>query len=77
MPSITIYSTPTCPFCIMAKNFFKKNNIAYAEKNVAADQEAAQEMIKISGQMGVPVIEIGEEIIIGFDEQKIKKILGI
>lgn len=75
--SITIYSTPTCPFCIMAKNFFKKNNIAYTEKNVAADQEAAQEMIKISGQMGVPVIEIGEEIIIGFDEQKIKKILGI
>lgn len=77
MLSVTIYSTPTCPFCIMAKNFFKKNNIAYVEKNVAADQEAAQEMIKISGQMGVPVIEIGEEIIIGFDEQKIKKILGI
>lgn len=75
--SVVIYSTPTCPFCIMAKNFFKKHNVAYTEKNVAADQEAAQEMIKKSGQMGVPVIEIGEEIIVGFDEQKIKKILEI
>ena len=76
MPT-TIYSTPTCPFCIMAKNFFKKHNVSYAEKDVSSDQEAAQEMIKKSGQMGVPVIEIDKEIIIGFDEEKIAELLKI
>ncbi|TAN57761.1 glutaredoxin family protein [Patescibacteria group bacterium] len=75
--SITIYSTPTCPYCIMAKNFFKKHDVAYNEKDVAADQMAAQEMIKKSGQMGVPVIEVDGEIIIGFDEAMLKKILKI
>ena len=73
--SLTIYSTPTCPYCIMAKNFFKKYNIAYNEKDVAADQMAAQEMIKKSGQMGVPVIEVDNEIMVGFDEERLKKIL--
>ena len=77
MPSIVIYSTPTCPFCVMAKNFFKKHNVSYAEKDVSSDQEAAQEMIKKSGQMGVPVIEIDKEIIIGFDEEKIAELLKI
>ena len=61
----------------MAKNFFKKHNIAYDEKDVAADQIAAQEMIKKSGQMGVPVIEIDEKIIIGFDQEKIAELLKI
>ena len=75
--SITIYSTSTCPYCIMAKNFFKKHNIAYEEKDVSSDQEAAQEMIKKSGQMGVPVIEIDKEIIIGFDEIKLKSYLKL
>ena len=77
MSSIVIYSTPTCPFCIMAKNFFKKHNVSYAEKDVSSDQEAAQEMIKKSGQMGVPVIEIDQEIIIGFDEIKLKSYLKL
>ena len=77
MSSIVIYSTPTCPFCIMAKNFFKKHNVSYAEKDVSSDQEAAQEMIKKSGQMGVPVIEIDKEIIIGFDEIKLKSYLKL
>jgi len=76
MPT-TIYSTPTCPFCIMAKNFFKKHNVSYAEKDVSSDQEAAQEMVKKSGQMGVPVIEIDEKIIIGFDQEKIAELLKI
>ena len=76
MPT-TIYSTPTCPFCIMAKNFFKKHNVSYAEKDVSSDQEAAQEMVKKSGQMGVPVIEIDEKIIIGFDKEKIAELLKI
>ena len=73
MPSIVIYSTPTCPYCIMAKNFFKKHNVSYAEKDVSSDQEAAQEMIKKSGQMGVPVIEVDNEIMVGFDEERLKK----
>ena len=74
---ITIYSTPTCPYCIMAKNFFKKHNVSYVEKDVSSDQEAAQEMVKKSGQMGVPVIEIDEKIIIGFDQEKIAELLKI
>ncbi|MEK7130693.1 MAG: glutaredoxin family protein [Patescibacteria group bacterium] len=77
MSSIVIYSTPTCPFCIMAKNFFKKHNIAYEEKDVAADQTAAQEMIKKSGQMGVPVIEVDGDIMVGFDEAKLTELLKI
>jgi len=61
----------------MAKNFFKKHNVSYAEKDVSSDQEAAQEMVKKSGQMGVPVIEIDEKIIIGFDQEKIAELLKI
>jgi len=75
--SLTIYSTPTCPFCIMAKNFFKKHNVSYAEKDVSSDQEAAQEMVKKSGQMGVPVIIIGDELTVGFDRAKVAKLLGL
>lgn len=77
MSPVLIYTTPTCPFCIMAKNFFKQHNIAYTEKDVAADQTAAQEMIKKSGQMGVPVIEVDGGIIIGFDEARLKGVLKI
>lgn len=76
-PEITIYSTPSCTFCKQAKEFFTANNIAYTEHNVAEDLEKRQEMIQKSGQMGVPVIFIGEEMIIGFDEGKVKEILGM
>lgn len=74
---ITVYSTTTCPFCIRAKQFLKDNNIAFEEIDVAENHEKAQEMIKKSGQMGVPVIEIDGEIIVGFDKDKIKEALGI
>ncbi len=74
---VTIYSTPYCVYCKMAKEFFKKNNIAYEEKDVASDTAAQQEMIASSGQMGVPVIRIGERIIIGFDQPAIKEALGM
>lgn len=74
---VTIYSTPTCPYCLQAKAYFKENKIEYDEVDVAADQEKAQEMIEKSGQMGVPVIDIGGEIIIGFDKAKIDKELGL
>ena len=77
MPNITIYSTPTCHFCHMAKNFFKENNVAYTEHNVASDLEKRKEMIEKSGQMGVPVIIIGQELVVGFNQPKIAKLLNL
>lgn len=77
MPNVTIYSTPTCVYCNMAKTFFKSNNVAYTEHNVAADLEKRKEMIDKTGQMGVPVIEVGSDVIVGFNEPKIRVALGI
>jgi len=75
--AVTIYSTPVCHFCETAKTFFKENNVAYTEHDVAADADKRQEMIDISGQMGVPVIQIGQDIVIGFDEDKLKELLKV
>ncbi|WP_058485718.1 glutaredoxin family protein [Defluviitalea phaphyphila] len=77
MNNITVYSTPTCPFCHMVKDYLKKNNFSYRDINVAEDQVAAQEMIRKSGQMGVPVIDIDGNIVVGFDRNKINSLLGI
>lgn len=77
MPQVTIYSTPTCTYCNMAKSFFKANNVAYTEHNVAADLEKRKEMIDKTGQMGVPVIDLGGKLVIGFDEPKIRTALGL
>ena len=77
MQNVTIYSTPSCHFCHMAKEFFKENNVAYTEYNVASNLEKRQEMMEKSGQMGVPVIVIGDEITVGFDRPKIAKMLGL
>ena len=74
---VIVYSTPYCVYCKMAKEFFKKNNIAFDEKDVANDLAAQQEMIASSGQMGVPVIKIGAKIIIGFDQPRIREALGM
>ncbi|MBN2094039.1 MAG: glutaredoxin family protein [Candidatus Zambryskibacteria bacterium] len=75
--SVIIYSTPTCHFCHMAKGFFDERGIKYTDYDVLADTEKRQEMIKKSGQMGVPVILIDDEIIIGFDQARISLLLGI
>lgn len=75
--TVTIYSTPVCHFCHAAKEFFNENNVAYTDNNVAADAEKRQEMIEMTGQMGVPVIRIGDDVVIGFDEPKIKELLGL
>jgi glutaredoxin-like YruB-family protein len=72
---VSIYTTPVCHFCHAAKDFFKENNIAYTEYDVAADADRRQEMIDLSGQMGVPVIRIKEDLIIGFDEPKVRELL--
>jgi glutaredoxin 3 len=75
MAKVTIYSTPTCVYCKMAKDFFQKNNIAYEEHNVAVDQKAREEMFSKSHQMGVPVIDVDGQIIVGFDKKTLEDIL--
>ena len=77
MATVTIYSTPTCVYCNMAKTFFKANSISYTDCNVATDLDKRKEMIDKTGQMGVPVIDLDGEVIIGFDEPKLKEKLGI
>lgn len=74
---VQIYSTPSCVYCNMAKDFFKSNGVNYDEFNVATDLVKRHEMIDKSGQMGVPVIVIGDEIIVGFDESKVADLLGV
>jgi glutaredoxin 3 len=75
--TVTIYSTPVCHFCQSAKDFFKEHNVEYTEHDVASDAEKRQEMIDLTNQMGVPVIKIGEDVIIGYDEDKLKELLGL
>lgn len=76
MKNVSIYSTPTCHFCNLAKDFFKENNISYTEYNVATDLEKRKEMVEKTGQMGVPVIIIeGQDPIVGFSEQVVKEAL--
>ena len=77
MASIKIYSTPTCVYCKMAKEYFKKNNFPYSELNVAEDDAAREEMIQKSGQLGVPVIDIDGKIFVGFDQKGLAKALGV
>lgn len=77
MKNVTIYSTPTCHFCHMAKDFFNANNITFTDYDVSTDMDKRTEMIEVTGQMGVPVIKIEDDIIIGFDEEKIKSLLGL
>ena len=74
---VIIYSTPTCHFCQMTKDFLKEKGIGYIEHNVAADLERRQEMIQKSGQMGVPVILVGDELIVGFDKERLVSTLGL
>ncbi|MCX5700587.1 MAG: glutathione S-transferase N-terminal domain-containing protein [Candidatus Omnitrophica bacterium] len=75
--SVRVYSTPTCPWCIRVKQFLKDSNIVFEDYDVGTDQVRAEEMIKKTGQMGVPVIDIEGEIIVGFDKEKIKSSLGL
>lgn len=73
--TVIIYSTPSCMYCNMAKEYFKEHNIAYQEFNVAADPEKRKEMVDKSGQLGVPVIDINNQVIVGFDEEVIQEAL--
>ena len=75
--NVTMYTTPTCHFCHMAKEFLKEKGIEYTDYNVAEDADKRQEMIERSGQMGVPVIFAGDKMLIGFDKDKLSTALGL
>ena len=77
MKNVTIYSTPSCHFCHMVKDFFKEKGVAFTDYNVGIDLEKRREMVEISGQMGVPVIVIEDQFIVGFNKPKISQLLGI
>jgi len=77
MASVKIYSTPTCPWCIKTKEFFKANKVAFTNVDVSKNKKAAEEMVKKSGQMGVPVIDIDGKILVGFNEGKLKSALNL
>ena len=74
---VKVYSTPTCPYCVALKNFLKENNIDFEDIDVSQDDKAREEIIKKTGQMGVPIVDIDGEIIIGFDKEKISRLLKI
>ncbi len=81
MKKVVIYTTPTCTYCRMAKQLFQEHNVQYEEYNVATDLKRREEMVNKSSQMGVPVITIAddgrEEVIVGFDERRLRKLLGV
>ena len=77
MKHVSIYSTPTCVYCNAAKEFFKEKGIQYDEFNVATDLPKRQEMVEKSGQMGVPVIVVDDQVVVGFDKEKLTQLLGI
>jgi glutaredoxin 3 len=77
MEKVTVYSTPTCHFCHMAKDFFTSKGIVYEDFDVSTDMDKRKEMIDKSGQMGVPVIFIGDKMVVGFNKPEIVNLLGI
>ena len=68
---VVVYSTPTCPYCKRAKDYLTQKGISYVDYDVAGDKEKAREMIQKSGQMGVPVIIVDDEIMVGFNQVKL------
>jgi glutaredoxin 3 len=77
MKKITIYSTPTCHYCNLAKDYFKENKIDFTAYDVASDIERRREMMAKSGQLGVPVILVDDQVIVGFDKSRLAQVLGI
>lgn len=75
--NVKVYTTPTCPYCIRAKQFLKDSNIAFEDVDVSTNPDKAQEIVDKSGQMGVPVLDIEGQIIIGFDKEAIQKALNL
>ncbi len=76
-PRVIVFSTPTCSFCNMAKKYFREKGIRFRDVDVSSDAAAARDMVRRSGQQGVPVIDIGGKIVVGFDRVKIDRYLGL
>lgn len=76
-PRVIVFSTPTCGYCNLAKHYFRQHQIRFQDVDVSRDPAAARDLVRRSGQMGVPVIDIGGKLIIGFDKPKINQLLGI
>ncbi len=76
-PKVIVFSTPTCSFCTQAKHYFREKNIRFTDVDVSKDQSAARDMMRRTGQMGVPVILINNKAIVGFDRSKINQMLNI
>jgi glutaredoxin-like YruB-family protein len=76
-PRVIVFSTPTCTYCTAAKKYFREKGIKFKDVDVSRDMAAARDMVRRSGQQGVPVIDIGGKIVVGFDRTKINKYLGI
>ncbi len=77
MANVIVYSTPSCPYCHMAREYLKANSIPFSDVDVAADQKALDDMVAKSGQIGVPVLDINGQIIVGFDKPRIARALGL
>ena len=77
MKKVTIYSTPTCHYCNLAKEYFDANKVKYDSFDVASNMEKRREMMEKSGQLGVPVILVGDEIVVGFDKERLAQLLNI
>ena len=77
MPVVKVYSTPTCPYCVRAKEYLKQKNIDFQTIDVSVNQAAVEEMVKLTGQMGVPVIVVDGKPVVGFDKAKIDSLLNI
>jgi glutaredoxin-like YruB-family protein len=76
-PKVVVFSTPTCSYCNMAKSYFREKGITFTDIDVSRDQAAARDMVRRSGQMGVPVIDIGGKIVVGFNRPQVNMLLGI
>ena len=76
-PKVIVFSTPTCSFCSQAKRYFREMNIRFTDVDVSRDQSAARDMVRRTGQMGVPVILINNQPIVGFDKPKIQRLLNL
>lgn len=75
--NVKVFSTPTCPYCTMVKEYLEKNKVQFEAIDVAEDEKAAKEMVEKSGQMGVPVTMVDEKVIIGFNEEELKQALNL
>lgn len=76
-PRVLLYTTPSCSYCRLAKNYLRQRGVPFKDIDVSRDTAAARDMVRRSGQQGVPVIEVGGKIIVGFDRPKLDRMLGL